>query len=199
MKIDGIEIGPVLFRDPGWILDLTYQPYNARATRRRLSVATIHGRCIDCPTFLRGYDSLTGDTRTFRVDRIKTLHAPDGDQTDDLEWLIGQMINHALGLPPNPRPMTFVLRRPLWIAVRWGAGRTQWRLVVVTSAAFGYRDRGLVVVIGYTWNDIEHQAEIGASASGWILVDWLDSETGDSFPDLIDWLGGGPGNTKPTP
>lgn len=192
MKVDGIELGPVLISDPGFVLDLTYQPYNARPARRLVDVQSLHGRGMDCPTYLRGYDSLTRMVLTFRIDRIQALHLLTGDRTLNVDWFIGQLARAALGQPQHIEPRVFSLARPIMLGVQWGSNPVKWHDGETIGAAFGYRDAGHVIVISYVADNDEHQAEFGEGARGWRIVDWWDGTTGEVVDDHLGWLDGGP-------
>lgn len=191
MRVDGIEIGPVLVRDLGLALDLSYQPFNARAARRVVSIDTLHGRCIDHPHYMRGHDGLTGRDLTFRLDRIETLHASPQTPAANIPWFIGQLARRRLGLPVMRPPEIFTVARPVILSVRWGGGPLHRRQAVTTSAAFGYRDAGPVIVLAYDFRGEPHLAEAGEAAVGWRIEDWRDGGTGEPVEDHFGWLAGG--------
>ena len=192
MRVDGIEIGPILIRDFGLALDLTYQPYSARAARRVVTIDTVHGRCIDAPRYLRGHDDLTGQTLTFRLDRIETLHATPSTPQDRIPWFIGQLVRRRLGQPVMPPPEVFPVARPVTLSVRWGSRPAHRRDGVTTSAVFEYRDNGPVIVLAYDSQGQTHIAEAGEAAAGWRIEDWRDGVTGEEVSDHFGWLAGGP-------
>lgn len=197
MKADGFELGPVLVRDAGFSIDITYQPYNARGARRLVDVQTIHGRNLDCPAYLRGFDHLTGDVRTFRIDRIQTLHAHDGETSDNIDWILGNNVRRFHGLPISRPPEVWRLEAPVRLGVRWGRGRIHDRPATARRAAYGYRDAGWVLVLAYDFGGASHMAELGPAARGWRIASWRDPATGADVGDILAWLSQAPGRAPP--
>lgn len=194
MSDRNIDLGPILVSGVGLEMRIDYTDGPARVVK----IEEVYGHCLDHPTYIRGYDSRSGEVRTFRTDRITRLHGRESQE--NISWFIGQLLKLHLGRDDlNRPPQVFCCKRPVIVDVIHVDGTHQQFAGIVADAEFHYRYGGacLRIRISGAPSDGSGRRRVftvtaGPSAYGRQFSEIYDGETGAVVEDVLDWLEGAP-------
>ncbi len=192
------DLGPAVGKGFSLGLRIDYVSVGGARSTRNVLVDQAIGGCLDSPEYIRGHDELTGERRTFRIERIEAIRKDSGAITDNIGWLIGQMIKLQLGEELNRKPEVFEVERPIILDVTDYEGREvryEGRLI---GARFDYVPRGPVLTLDLDAKPADgsrrrsrFKARIGPGAYGRTVNEMFDGDTGEVITEHFDWLAGG--------
>ncbi|WP_298747453.1 hypothetical protein [uncultured Brevundimonas sp.] len=184
-----VDLGNILADQLNIPLRIDY----GRSLSRDIVVETVYGWTFDAPEFVRGPDSLTGEPRTFRVDRIDRLHGCE--RFDDIAWFLGQLIKSKLGLELNRPPKKFRVSQPVRLQIIDHDETTRFYVGEVTGADFRYRETGACLTLEVSGKPEDgskrrssFRLHLGPGGYGRQLVEIWDLTTGGIVPDIMAWL-----------
>lgn len=177
----------------GAVVNIIYA--SEAAEPRELTIDGVYGRCIDSADYVRGPDSRTGQSRTFRVDRIVALVRQDGSEIrENIPWWIGALARNALGLDMTEPPRTWTLAAPVRISVS-SYGRDPLTYEGRFTAAELRYGGGPVLVFAFTGRPLTgarrvntFEVSAGPAAERRVLIELTDLATGEVVDDVRSWL-----------
>lgn len=183
-----IDLGEVLAEALGLVVRFDYE----FGPTREVVIDTVYGWTLDAPEYIRGADSLSGEYRTFRADRIVRLHG--SERVDQIPWFLGQMIKLKLGMGLNRPPRLFSIKQPILLEMIEHDGTSRRYMGEITGAEFRYRETGACLTLQVTGKPEDgskrrssFRVHLGPGGYGRELVEIWDGD-GEAIPDIMAWL-----------
>lgn len=169
-------------------LAIEYCNADGETSSRALTVESLFGHTLDWPMYVIGHDSKSGERRTFRLDRIRSVEGTEGPVTDDIPWHFGKLARDLAGVPHCAQPFAYRCPGDLLVEQRY-RGRSRTFLVKNPIYRQGYDERGVVKMVTGRL-DCGDTAEIHISTPDdrrWHVAALAVAETGEVIEDLAAW------------
>lgn len=177
-----------------------YRDASGRGSLRTVLIDGVYGESLDWPSYIVGVDQGCMERRTFRLDRIGSLHTVGGAPLtgDDIPWRIGNVVREAAGLSSPPCPFRASLGAVVSVHEISDSGKTRrTRTGRVVDFELSYGPRGPIIrmtVDGAITSGSAYLAESCVTYQisppktyGWRAETIFDAGSGEVIEDLTSW------------
>lgn len=171
-------------------LAFRYRNASGGASSRVVMIDGVYGPSLDCPTHVRGLDSVAREPRAFRVDRMEAITTDGGEITEEIGWWIGNLVRHKLGLDLSRQPYQTACDLPVRLEVDVSGKPRAWFRGTLVEARRRYGADGPTIEFrfeGLAEDGPRRQRSFGVVWAGEGLnriVTACDPETGEVIDDL---------------